>query len=154
MCRLGSRLHLIVIGGTPERVAAARGRAQAAGVESRVSLLGPAPLAHLPHLLAQADLLLSPRRTGVNTPMKVYAYMSSGRPIVGTDILSHTQVLDEGTARLVPPGPRGLATAMRAMEGDRVESQRLGAAARARAKERYGPDAFRRRLLTAYEQLQ
>ena len=45
-------------------------------------------------LVAAADVLVSPRIKGVNTPMKIYAYLNSGKPILATDIESHSQVLD------------------------------------------------------------
>ena len=54
-------------------------------------------------LVAAADVLVSPRVKGVNTPMKIYAYLNSGKPILATDIESHSQVLDSTIAVLEPP---------------------------------------------------
>ena len=45
-------------------------------------------------------MLVSPRSTGTNTPLKIYQYLRSGRPIVATRLLTHTQVLDDDVAIL------------------------------------------------------
>ena len=49
------------------------------------------------------DILVSPRIRGTNTPLKIYSYLRSGKPIVATDLLTHTQVLSPDVARLVAP---------------------------------------------------
>ncbi len=36
-----------------------------------------------------ADVLISPRISGMNTPMKAYTYIASGKPIVATKITAH-----------------------------------------------------------------
>ena len=40
------------------------------------------------------DVLVSPRSRGTNTPLKIYQYLRSGKPIVATRLLTHTQVLE------------------------------------------------------------
>jgi len=92
---------LVLIGGAEEDVARMRSVVRKLHLEERVYLLGPRPLAQLTGFLAQADILVSPRLYGSNTPMKVYSYMNSGRVILATRIPSHTQVLDDECALLV-----------------------------------------------------
>jgi hypothetical protein len=62
-----------------------------------------------------ADVLVSPRERGRNTPLKIFSYLRSGRPIVATDIASHTQVLDEWSSVLVPPSAQCLALGIRSL---------------------------------------
>src|SRR5207302_10840226 len=50
--------------------------------------------------LLAADLLVSPRSRGTNTPLKIYQYLRSGRATVATRLLTHTQVLSDETAIL------------------------------------------------------
>ncbi|MDT0576976.1 glycosyltransferase family 4 protein [Croceicoccus sp. F390] len=149
-----SRVQLVVVGGTDVHRTQAQSRATAAGIADRVTLAGPMPLEHLPHLLAQADILLSPRRSGVNTPMKIYAYMASGRPIVATAIRSHDQVLDNSMAVLVPPGASDLASALVRLQHDPAQAALLGRAARTKAETQFSAAAFARRLLDAYKLLE
>jgi glycosyltransferase involved in cell wall biosynthesis len=63
----------------------------------------------MPLYTALADILLSPRSKGTNTPLKLYTYLRSGKPILATNIFSQTQVLTNETAVLVPPTTEGLA---------------------------------------------
>ena len=59
-----------------------------------------------------ADLLVSPRIRGTNTPLKIYSYLRSGKPIVATNLLTHTQVLTPEIAVLVEPTPERFAAAI------------------------------------------
>ena len=94
-------LSLVLIGGSPADVADYQAKASSLGISQRVYFLGPRPVSQLNDYLSQADILVSPRLKGVNTPMKIFSYLDSGRPIIATDISSHTQVLDSGCALLV-----------------------------------------------------
>jgi glycosyltransferase involved in cell wall biosynthesis len=144
---------LAIVGGVFEEVLAARRAVDRRGLGKRVVFLGPAPLAHLPWLLSQADILVSPRLKGVNTPMKIYSYMAAGRAILATDIPSHTQVLTRRTAVLVSPTTTALAAGLVTLSADPVLRSRLGRAAAARARDHYGPASFDRRLSAAYADL-
>src|SRR5207247_2340739 len=80
-----------------------------AGAAERCVFAGKRPPAELPAFLALADVVVSPRREGENTPFKVYTYMASGRPLVATRIPTHTQLLDDTLVFLVEASPEGLA---------------------------------------------
>ena len=77
-----------------------------------------------------ADVLVSPRSRGTNTPLKIYQYLRSGRPIVATRLLTHTQVLSDDSAFLTPRPPEGFAAGILAALDDPDEPARVGAAAR------------------------
>ena len=147
-------LTLVLIGGAPEDVARMRSLVRRLHLEERVYLLGPRPLAQLTAFLEQADILVSPRLRGSNTPMKVYSYMNSGTAILGTRIASHTQVLDDDCALLVEPNPEALAAGLVTLAADAPLRTRLGAAARRRAVERYSLEAFRQKVCAAYRTLE
>lgn len=150
----GLDLTLVLIGGAPDDVARMRLLVRKLHLEERVYLLGPRPLAQLSGFLAQADILVSPRVRGSNTPMKVYSYMNSGTAILATRILSHTQVLDDDCAFLVEPSPQALAKGLVKLAADEALRARLGVAARRRAKDRYSVEAFREKVSAAYRTLE
>jgi glycosyltransferase involved in cell wall biosynthesis len=147
-------MTLVLIGGTPEDVARMRSLVQKLRLQERIYVLGPRPLAQLTGFLAQADVLISPRLRGSNTPMKIYSYMNSGTAILATRIASHTQVLDEECALLVEPNPPALAKGLATLAADEALRARLGAAARRRAVERYSVEAFRQKVRDAYHALE
>lgn len=155
MAHLGSdgRITLAVIGGEAADVEDCRARARALGVADKVRFLGPRPLRALPAYLEQADFLVSPRLHGINTPMKIYAYMASGRPIVATDVPSHVQVLDPTCAVLVAPEPSKLAEGMLRLANDDELGSRIGERGARKSRQRYGRDAFDTALCAAYDKL-
>ena len=148
------RPDMAIIGGNEASIRAYSVQASALGLDGDVRFLGPRPLSDLMHYLAQADILCSPRIKGINTPMKVYAYMASGVPIVATEILSHTQVLDNSTAYLGNVTADGYADALLRALRSASERTNIGDAAATRAKQEYGIDRFRERLSQAYALLE
>jgi glycosyltransferase involved in cell wall biosynthesis len=146
-----TRFHMIVVGGSDADIARYRQKSEHMGIASRVKFIGRRPVAHLGAYLAQADILVSPRTLGDNTPMKVYSYMQSGKAILATDIRSHTQALDAGCAELVAANAAAMAAGMERLTADVALRSRLGAAARARAEAEYSLAAYRGRLQRAYE---
>ena len=153
----GSALDVVVVGELPAdgRFAKVGGGAGDGRLANGVGLrfFGPLPLACLPGALVQADVLVSPRLHGVNTPMKIYSYMMAGRAILATSILSHTQVLDADCALLAEPTAAALAEGLLALAADPALRARLGAAARERAVTRYSKARHAEILLGAYARL-
>src|SRR5262249_8743488 len=87
--------RLLLAGGNPDQVARAKQQAAAAGVGDATVFAGDRPAADIPAYLLAADMLVSPRSRGTNTPLKIYQYLRAGRPIVATRLLTHTQVLSD-----------------------------------------------------------
>lgn len=145
--------HMVVIGGHPEHVEQYRHKAQQLGIADRMHFLGARPVAQLNGYLEQADILVSPRTMGQNTPMKVYSYMQAGKVILATNIRSHTQALDRTCAELVDPEPAALAAGLERLAGDAGLRQRLGSAARDKAEREYSLPVFQQKLRYAYEQV-
>jgi glycosyltransferase involved in cell wall biosynthesis len=146
-------MTLTVVGGGTADVAACQARAAEMAGGERVRFVGPRPLAELPALLRAADALVSPRLKGVNTPMKIYNYMAAGRPVLATRILSHTQVLDDGTALLRDPEPAAFADGFRRLAEDAELRKRLGMAAKETVEREYGAERHQERLVAFYESL-
>ncbi len=135
-------MRLLLAGGKPDQVSRAREQARAAGVAGQTILAGERPAEEIPSFLDAADVLVSPRSTGTNTPLKIYQYLRAGRPIVATRLLTHTQVLDDEVAILTEPTPSGLAEGILAALGDPSRAAALGRAARALAETKYSDDAY------------
>ena len=144
---------VVILGGTAEHIRDYEAEAERLGLTDRIRFAGPRPLAHLAHYLAQADVLLSPRTKGANTPLKVYSYMLAGKAVLATNIYSHTQVLDGHSAALCEPVPRAVAARISELVRDEGLRKRLGAAAHGLAKARHTHEAYDRTLKEAYDRL-
>lgn len=143
--------RLAVIGGSAGHVELYRRRCADLGVGGSVWLAGPRPLEHLAAYLRRATVLVSPRIHGDNTPMKVYSYLDSGRPVLATRLPTHTQVLTDEISRLVDPDPGAMARALVELLRDPAERERLAANAREYAQRELTREAFEAKLLRFYD---
>ena len=143
--------HLIIIGGASEHIASYRQVVRNYSSSARIHFLGARPVAQLHRLIAEADVVISPRIVGNNTPMKIYSYLHSGKPLVATAIPSHTQVLNAEVARLCEPNvddfAQGLVWAITHCD----EARKMGERARKLAEERYTFSVFKKNLLELYD---
>jgi glycosyltransferase involved in cell wall biosynthesis len=144
------RAKLVIVGGRDADIAHYRARAQRLGIEGSVFFTGPRPIGLLPELLRQADVLVSPRLKGLNTPMKIYSYLDSGSAVLATRLRTHTQVLDDGMAYLVEPEPVALGRGLAELMGDPELRARLARSAKAYVQREHTPEAARRKLGAFY----
>jgi glycosyltransferase involved in cell wall biosynthesis len=142
--------RLLIVGGEPTHVERARASLGELPHERSVIFAGHQPPDRLPELMALADVLVSPRLAGENTPLKLYSYMHSGIPIVATDLRTHRQVLDHRTAVLCAPTADALADALSRVLEHPDAYRAVALAARERLEARYSPRMFERKLLSAY----
>ncbi|MDW7772679.1 MAG: glycosyltransferase family 4 protein [Desulfobulbaceae bacterium] len=141
---------LVVIGGSPEDIAGYTGKAGRLAIADRVFFIGPRPLELLGDYLCQADVLVSPRIEGENTPMKIYSYLDSGRPVLATCITSHTQVLNEDIAVLVEPDPQSLARGLDRLLGDEELCGKLAGRAKERVALEFSRPVYEKKLMCFY----
>jgi glycosyltransferase involved in cell wall biosynthesis len=134
--------RLVLAGGKPEQIARAQAQARAFGIEGITLFAGERPASEIPGYLLASDVLVSPRSRGTNTPLKIYQYLRSGKPIVATRLLTHTQVLDDRTAVLTGTMPHDFAAGILAALNDRARSAELGRQARELADTKYSYEAY------------
>ena len=135
-------VHYIIVGGRPDQIEKLQSLAEALGITEAVQFLGQRPLEEMPAFVALADMLLSPRSKGTHTPLKLYSYLRSGKPILATDILAHTQILTSDVSLLVPATAEALAQGALELLRDQKLAQSLGMQARKVAEEQYSWKAF------------
>ena len=135
-------VRFVLAGGRPDQIHAARAQASAAGLDGRVVFAGERPPAEIPAFLQAADVLVSPRSRGTNTPLKIYQYLRSGRPIVATRLLTHTQVLDDEIAILTAATPHDFAAGILRALADPHDAATLGRRAAQLAATKYSYEAY------------
>ncbi len=145
--------RLLLAGGRPAQVEQARREAEALGLGQAVIFAGERPADEIPALLDAADVLVSPRSRGTNTPLKIYQYLRSGRVIVATRLLTHTQVLDDSVSILTPATAEGFAAGILRALDHPDETARLGAAAATLAATKYSYEAYLARTREAVGRL-
>lgn len=83
------------------------------------------PQSEMPGYMAAADVLVSPRIAGINPPGKLFSYLASGKPVVATNTLVHSQLLDGSRAILTDPTPQRFAEGVVAGLTDRQRSAQV-----------------------------
>jgi glycosyltransferase involved in cell wall biosynthesis len=151
--RRGSAAELVLAGGADADIANYAARAQTLGLDGAAHFLGRWPAERLDELLAEADVLVAPRITGINTPQKIFPYLHSGRPVLVTDLPTHSQILTPEVACLAPAEPEGFADAIIALVRDEPLRRRLGEAGRAFVEANHTFDAHQRRVDRLYDHI-
>ena len=145
--------RLVIAGGRPDQIARAREQARSAGVDAVTIFAGERPASEIPAYLLAAEVLVSPRSRGTNTPLKIYQYLRSGKPIVATRLLTHTQVLSDDIAILTDATPQGFAGGILAALTDAKRAAGVGRRARELAETKYSYEAYLERTRRACEML-
>ena len=144
--RVVPRVQLLLVGGTGADLARVRTYAKTREMEQFCLLLEPQPHSEMPAYTALADILISPRTEGTNTPLKIYSYLASGKAIIATNLLTHTQVLTPEVAELVEPDSESIATGILNLLNDKTRADKLGIRAAKLAHDVYGIERYMAQL--------
>lgn len=100
---------LVLVGGYTADIAFYKARAEELSLADRVRFIGRVSHAEVPLYLAACDVLIAPFPENEHysfymSPMKIFEYMGSHRPIVTTNLPSLREILSDKEAVFVPPG--------------------------------------------------
>ncbi|HET9271308.1 MAG TPA: glycosyltransferase family 4 protein [Vicinamibacterales bacterium] len=152
-------LRGLIVGGHPQEADRQRVErvAEASGVAGRLTITGLVPPGEVRRALAPATILVLPNTASAiseryTSPLKLFEYLATGRPIVASDLPAFREILTDGeTAVLVRPDDvEALASALQRVASDEALATRLGTAALALAP-RYSWDARAARLEAALQ---
>jgi glycosyltransferase involved in cell wall biosynthesis len=150
----GKKPVLLIVGGNHSQIKKQAALAAELQITDSVIFAGARPGNEMGSFAAVADILLSPRIVGGNTPLKLYTYMASGKPIVATDIESHTQAVNRDSAYLAQPTPSAFAAALAQAFDDsgtaREERQKKVLRAKELVEGRFSEEAFNHRVGDLY----
>lgn len=134
---------LVVIGGPNTLVDQYKQRIEQLGCAGVVHFLGPQPTSRMPSYFQETDVLVSPRLKGVNTPMKLYSYLDSGRAVLATRLYTHTQVMTDAEGMLADASPEQLAEGMRRLAEYPDLRERLAREARTLIRRKHSYPVFK-----------
>lgn len=152
--RVKEDANLVIIGGAAGHIKQYTEKCERLNLGGRVHFLGPKPLADLGGYLSEADILVSPRIKGANTPMKVYSYLQSGKAVLATDLVTHTQVLNREVAFLSAPDPVEFSRAMVELIEKPDMRRRLGEEGKRLIEKEFNFESFRSRVRRAYDMVE
>lgn len=128
-------INLVLVGGHDDDISHYKKSAKNAGIEDRVIFTGMVRHDLVPDYLKAFDVLIAPFPENEHysfymSPLKIFEYMASGRPIISTDLPSLKEVLDGSNSVLVSPGSSSeLAAAILRVLGDKDFSGKISAQA-------------------------
>jgi glycosyltransferase involved in cell wall biosynthesis len=137
---------LLVVGGTVAQVEQYSQLADQCGIGEYCLFTGRVPQSLAQYYANQARVQVSPRRSGTNTPLKVYQQIASGVPLVATNIYSHTQVLSDEVAFLVELDPKDMGQGILTALTDYQERKRRAEAAKQLYAEKYSRQVYTEKM--------
>lgn len=147
------KVELVIVGGNSEDIKKYQDKANKLGLNNNVKFLGAKPASELGNYLSQADVLVSPRIKGKNTPMKIYSYLDSGKPVLATNLSTHTQVLNSNISMLSQPTPEEFSKGMVSLVEDPNLRLRLGIAGKMMVQKNHSYSAFCEKLGHLYDEV-
>ena len=136
---------LVLLGASPTDRIELKKKAVSLGIGDRVVIHDRVHPSDVPLFVTLADVLASPRLTGTNTPLKIYSFLKSGKPLVATNLYTHTQVLNDGIAVLVEPTPEAMAEGL-SFALTSPEAQQRAGAAKELAEREYTYSAYKEKM--------
>lgn len=144
-------VDLVIIGGVSEDIDKYKNLADELGIKGRVNFMGPKPFDKIDLYMAESDILVAPRIRGINTPMKVFPYMHSGKPVLVTDLFTHNQLLTKKEAYLAGATPREFADGIIELTNNEDLREKLGKSGRKFVEANHVFVAHAERLNEAYD---
>jgi glycosyltransferase involved in cell wall biosynthesis len=145
-----AKIDLVIVGGSVLDIQKYKDKSFTLGIGDKVHFLGPKPVESLGDYLSQADILVSTKIKGGNTPMKIYSYLHSGKAVLATELSAHTQVLDSRVALLSAPLPDEFSKKMLSLIGSSALRLQLGEAGKKLLEEQYSHEYFKKELYGLY----
>jgi glycosyltransferase involved in cell wall biosynthesis len=139
LAALPPRFHMLVVGGSPEDKDFYKRMANSLGIHDRVVFTGWVKHSTVPEYMAACDVLIAPFPRNEHydlfmSPMKVFEYMATGKPIAASRLRTIEEILDDSNAFLFEPGNKADLIS-KVTEASATEGRARAARARERVQE-------------------
>lgn len=145
--------QLFIVGGTASQIEHYSSLASKYELGDACCFTGRVSPARAKEYCSRAAVLVSPRSSGTNTPLKIYELLATGIPILATNIYSHTQVLNDQVAFLVAPEPESMAAGILKALDANGDGQRRAHNARQLYEQKYSRPHYVRKMRQLLELL-
>ncbi|MFO7889327.1 MAG: glycosyltransferase family 4 protein [bacterium] len=136
----------LLVGGHEYQVNFYKKMVKKAGLENYFIFTGQVPPNQVNSYIRCADMLLSPRTKGTNTPLKIYSYLRSDLPVIATNLLTHTQVLNSDVALLCNPVPDSYAEGIVYLLKHTSQAKKIAMNAEKLAENNYSYQVYKTKL--------
>lgn len=141
-------VRFVLVGGNPFQIKHYQDIVDRRKLEKHFIFTGSVQPEQVPGFVNNSDILVSPRIKGNNTPLKIYSYLRSGKPIIATKHLTHTQVLNDDVAILTECNPTSFAEGIvKALKNESLRKEIVKNAQKL-ADERYSYQDYLKKLDT------
>ena len=136
----------LMVGGHPDQVIYYQHKVSRIGLKSFFVFTGQVLPQEVPSYIRCANVLVSPRKSGTNTPLKLYSYLRSGVPIVATHLWTHTQVLSEDVSVLTAPTPEAFGEGILKILSNRQLVKKICTSAKKLADNKYSYSVYTKKI--------
>jgi glycosyltransferase involved in cell wall biosynthesis len=148
-----SNAQFLIIGGFPEEIEQCKGLLGSSGVLDHVTFLGIVNPDETAHYLFASDILLSPRTAGKTNPIKIFDYLKANRPIVATNHISNSRILDDSMSQLTEVDAVEFARGILNLMKDADRRDRLAKQGKKLIDERYNYGEFKQWIRSGYDMM-
>ncbi|MFQ5601670.1 MAG: glycosyltransferase family 4 protein [bacterium] len=147
-------VRFVLVGGKPEQVQSYQKQVKDLNLADHFVFTGSVLPGEIPAYIDASDVLVSPRIKGNNTPLKIYSYLRSGKPIVATRHITHTQVLNDESAVLTDCTPEAFSEGVLTILRDKLLAARVVEQAKKMAQEKYSYEGYLEKTRKVYTYLE
>jgi len=147
-------VRFVLVGGKPEQIDQYRSLVEQMSLQDKFVFTGSVLPNEVPYFIESCDVLVSPRVEGNNTPLKIYSYLRSGKPIVATRHITHTQVLDENVSVLTDCTPEAFGDGVLSVIQDSSLCEKLSANAKRLAEKKYSYEVYLQKTKAIYDYIE
>lgn len=149
-----NQVTFALVGGNPEQVEHFQQVVNKNNLKDYYVFTGQVKPGMVPKFLDVADILVTPRIEGNNTPLKIYSYLRSGKPIVATNHITHTQVLNDEVAILTDCNADSFAKGLIKIIEDDKSKKKIAENARVLAEQKYSHEVYVQKTRSIYNFLE
>ncbi|MBN2010330.1 glycosyltransferase family 4 protein [candidate division KSB1 bacterium] len=143
-------VKFLLVGGHADQIASYKAKVADAKLDPYFVFAGQVQPNMVPKYLAASDILVTPRLEGNNTPLKIYEYLRAGKPIIATNHITHTQVLNDDVAALTDVSAESFASGILRVIEDESYRTRIAENAKNLADEKYSYEVYVKKTQAIY----
>lgn len=148
-----SNIQFVIVGGNTQEIEHYKTQLEAENALQNIQFLGKIHPDKLPAYLAASDVLLAPRKSGVNSPLKILDYFKAGAAIVATNTKANQRLLNSDNALLSEFSADAFSAAIIELSNSEQKRQQLGKNAYQLYQSTYNFNEYSKQLKEVYSYL-